>query len=253
MDTKLRVDAYAFKTRTLPMIFSAVPLLVIGVLLFPSLWEVPGEPIGGLLGCASLFLLAQLGRDRGRAIEPRLYKEWGGKPSVAMLRHRDSRIDRHTKRRWRVWLESRIPGLVLATAAEEAQCPVKADDGYESATTWLLSQTRDPVRFRLLHAENVSYGFRRNMLGLRPLALGLDVICVVGLSAWMWLRGSFEVDGESGTPDIEVFELWGCLFVTLAHSGFVLGMLRSSWVRTLADEYGRRLLACCDSLAMDGN
>lgn len=247
-DPQLQVDTYAFKTRTLPMIYCGAPLLMISVLLFPSLWEVPGEPIGGLVACAFLFLLAQLGRDRGKAIEPSLYRMWGGKPSVAMLRHRNSRIDRHTKRRWRTCLESRVPGLVLATAAEEAQCPAEADEGYESATIWLLTQTRDPGRFRLLQAENLSYGFRRNMLGLKPCALGLDAICVVGLLLWSWLKGGSELGRGSGTLDVA---LWGCLVLTLAHMVAILCVVRSSWVRTLADAYGRCLLACCDKLTTD--
>ena len=246
---KDKLDTYAFKTRTLPMILSGLPLLVVGVFLFPDLWDAPGWPMGGLLGGALLVLLAQLGRDRGKAIEVELYEAWGGKPSVAMLRHRDSRIDRHTKERWRKWLESRVPGLVLATAVEEARCPAQADEGYGSATMWLLAQTRDPVQFRLLHAENLSYGFRRNMLGLRPYAVVLDVTCVVVLLAWLWFESGFALDSDSWAPDAK---LWGCLALTL-HLVVILCVVRSGWVRTLADEYGRRLLACCDKLASDGS
>ena len=232
------------------MILSGASPLVIGMLLLPSLWKASGGLIGGLLSCAFLFLLAQLGRDRGKAIEPRLYGEWGGKPSVAMLRHRDSRIDRHTKRRWRIYLESRVPGLVLATKDEEAQRPAEADDGYESATMWLLTQTRDPVRFQLLQAENLNYGFRRNMLGLKPCALGLDAICTVGLLVWSWLKGGLEFDGKSEVLDAT---LWGCVAFACAHMVATLCVVRSGWVRTLADEYGRNLLACCDKLPADSN
>lgn len=231
------------------MILSGASPLVIGMLLLPSLWEASGA-IGGLLSCALLFLLAQLGRDRGKAIEPRLYRAWGGKPSVAMLRHRDSRIDSHTKRRWRTYLVSRVPGLVLATEDEEARRPVEADDGYESATMWLLTQTRDPVRYRLLQAENLNYGFRRNMLGLKPCALGLDAICTIGLLVWSWLKGGFEFDGKSGVLDAT---LCGCLTFSCAHMVATLCVVRSDWVRTLADQYGRSLLACCDMLPADGN
>lgn len=248
-DTRLQLDTYALKTRMLPTIWSGAPLLVVvGVFLLPSVWGAPGWPVGGLLGSALLFLLAQLGRDRGKAIEPGLYRAWGGVPSVAMLRHRDSRIDRHTKERWHACLESRIPGLALATAAEEAQCPAQADAGYESATKWLLARTRDPIRFRLLHAENENYGFRRNVLGLKPYALVMDVICVAGLLVWLWSNGGFEFDSESAALGVET---WTCLGLALVHLGATL-CVRSDWVRTLADEYGHRLLACCDDLGADG-
>ena len=245
MDTKFQIDVYAFKTRVLPTVFAVAPLLVIGTFLIPSLSGGQSKIIGSLLGCAFLFLLDQLGRDRGKAIEPSLFTEWGGKPSVAMLRHRDGRVERHTKRRWRTILESKARGLVLATVAEEASSPACADGGYESATKWLLAQTRDPAQFRLLHAENANYGFRRNLLGLRPYALGMDAMCFVVLLAWWWLNGGLGSASELETLGIEFFV---CLVAVLAHLGVMLGVVRSDWVRVVAEEYGHRLLACCDSL-----
>lgn len=245
MDAKLQIDVYALKTRVLPLIFAVAPLLVVGTFLIPSLSGVQSKVVGSLLGCALLFLLDQLGRDRGKAIEPSLFREWGGKPSVAMLRHRDGRIDGQTKTRWRTFLESKARGLVLATVAEEASSPARADEGYESATEWLLARTRDSVQFRLLHAENANYGFRRNLLGLRTYALGMDAMCFVVLLAWWWLNGGLESASELETLGIEFFV---CLVAVLAHLGVVLGVVRSNWVRVVAEEYGHRLLACCDDL-----
>ena len=245
--TKSAVDAYAFKARVLPMIWTISPLLVLGTLfLVPRLSTTPDTAILGLLCCAILFLLAQLGRDRGKAIELDLFREWGGKPSIAMLRHKDTRIDNYTKRRLRAYLESEIPHLVLATAAEEARCPVWADEGYESATRWLLAHTRDTVQFRLLHAENVSYGFRRNTLGLRQHALGVDVASLVMLVASQWSLNGIGLGSELGMLGIEV---WACVVFTLVHCSVFLCVVHPTWVRISAEVYGRQLLACCDELA----
>ena len=245
---KSAVDAYAFKARVLPTILVVAPLLVLcAVFLVPRLSTTPDTAIGGLLGCAVLFLMAQLGRDRGKAIEPDLFRKWGGKPSVAMLRHADTRIGSYTKGRWRTYLESEVAQLVLATPAEEARCPVWADEGYESATRWLLAQTRDLVRFRLLHAENVNYGFRRNLLGLKWYAVGVDVASLSTLLGWQWLDGNVGSFGE-----LEI-DSWAFVVATLVHFCWFVGVVRPGWVKLCADECGRQLLMCCDVLARESS
>ena len=59
------------------------------------------------------------------------------------------------------------PKLALPTVAAEANNPAGSDSVYMSATKWLLSQTRDTKVYSLLFQQNINYGYRRNMLGLR--------------------------------------------------------------------------------------
>jgi hypothetical protein len=68
---------------------------------------------------------------------------------------------------------NRVLAEPLPDATEEANDPEGADDRYEEATARLRELTRDTSRFRLVFAENVEYGFRRNSLGLRPFALAI--------------------------------------------------------------------------------
>ena len=128
--------------------------------------------LGGLvLYCGGAKFLTQVGRDRGKVLEPTLYASWGGKPSVAMLRHSDTRLNAPTKNRYRAFLQVAVPTLALASPEEERTNPEAADDGYENANSWLLAQTMDRERFRLQFAENINYGFRRNVWALRPMGV----------------------------------------------------------------------------------
>ena len=122
------------------------------------------------------LLLAQVARDRGKRLEPALYDTWGGKPSVALLRHRDTRIDEHTKSRYREFLKGQLPQLKLATIEEEGANPEAADNAYQSVTAWLLTQTRDTKRFSILFRENISFGFRRNLWGLKPVGIAVTLM-----------------------------------------------------------------------------
>lgn len=231
------VDTYATKARVLPVVCAIAPAFVFGTLFVPHVMVSPSLGVGGLLICAALMLTAQLGRDRGKAIEPSLFRQWGGKPSVAMLRHRDKRIDSRTKERWRLLLSSAVPNLELPTVDDEAACPRRADEGYEGATTWLLAQTRDKTRFRLLAAEGVTYGFRRNLFGMKRYALCVDAVSLIGL-ATLWSVGM----------GVEPWGLWTAMAGTTLHAGLFLFVVRSKWVRIAAEAYGRQLLACSDEL-----
>ena len=246
---KSELDPYVLKARVLPIVCGVAPPLGLGLVLFPRLstaLEIK-TLIGGLVIFAAIYFLSQLGRDRGKVIEHGLFRKWGGKPSVAMLRHRDSRLDIHTKQRWRAFLEAKVPGLVLATKTEEARCPLWADEGYESATRWLLTQTRGVTRFRILHAENANYGFRRNLLGLKWHVLALNAASLMVFSGWCLLK-------YDSAPNIGMsIEVWVYPVITMVHSVIFLSVVRPAWVKVMADAYASQLLACCDDLASESD
>jgi hypothetical protein len=90
---------------------------------------------------------------RGKPIEKSLYAEWGGKPSVAMLRWRDERVDRFTKQRCHDYLKGVVATARFPDAAEEYADPRVADEAYEAGTQWLLDHTKDTKAFPLLFKE----------------------------------------------------------------------------------------------------
>lgn len=243
-------DPYNRKARLQPALLTLLPVLAASVLLVPEIQSSWGGAIGVLVYCGGAMWLTQLGRDRGKALEPTLFKAWGGKPSVAMLRHRDSRISKTTKERYRAFLERRVPDLKLASQEDENRAPANADDGYESATAWLLAKTRDRERFRLIFEENINYGFRRNIWALKPLALIVDALLISTILTTV-------TTASSGTTRaiLEMIDksTWAAAMLSLGHMLTFALVVRRDWVRTTADAYAQQLLATCDILDSNDN
>jgi hypothetical protein len=236
------LDPYSRQARLYPALIVICPAALLILAWFPALWTT----LGVIASLASSFglslLLSQVARDRGKRLEPALYESWGGKPSVALLRHHDLRIDEHTKARYREFLGAHLPELRLPTAVEEEADPKAADRAYQSATAWLLTQTRDTKRFAILFKENISFGFRRNLWGLKP--IGLVVVlaaCIVGTAV---IGYRFWAGQIVPAPDVVIVTagLWVLLIIWVA-------LVTPEWVRIPADAYGAQLLAACDTLS----
>ena len=240
------LDPYTRKARLQPALLSLLPAFFGLVLLIPELQTIWAAFGGLVVFSGGATLLTHLGRDRGKALELQLFQAWAGKPSVAMLRHRDASLPSLTKERYRSFLEAHVPGLVLASPEAEQTCPIEADDGYESATSWLLARTRDRVKFRLLFQENINYGFRRNIWALKPWALAIDSIFIVIITI---------LKSDSWTGDIPTtlaavtVPVWACLILTVFHMLIFSFIFQPDWVRIQANAYARQLLAACDTLA----
>ena len=137
-----------------PIMWTLLPVVVAGILLIPWLQTTWKAVFSAAASCGLLTLVMHVGRHTGKKAQDDLFAMWDGKPSAAMLRHRDTRIRQITKDRYRSFLERSVPMLKLASPEEESADADRAEDGYESATSWLLAQTRDRGRFGLLLAEN---------------------------------------------------------------------------------------------------
>jgi hypothetical protein len=145
---------------------------------------------------------------------------------------------------------------VLPTAEEEQEDPQNADAAYQSAVGWLKEHTRGEAYPRVAE-ETTEYGFRRNLRGLRWLALSGAVIsfgasllryCRVGDLTWAGLSGSalWQVvfSGLEAVPTLS----WGAVFVDFAAILFWVLVVRDRWVRQAGDQYARALLAACEIL-----
>jgi hypothetical protein len=148
----------------------------------------PGQliKISGSIFGAALLAVCGLIRDRGRTVQDRLWKSWGGSPTLQRLRWRNANSQAVVAR-----LHERIDKALkihLPDAAAEAADPGDADAQYDEAIAALRQRTRDKARFPLVFEENVEYGFRRNALGIRPLAL-LIAVAVLAVSAVLLISG----------------------------------------------------------------
>jgi hypothetical protein len=189
-------------------------------------------------GCGGAFLLTQLARDAGKQRESALFARWGGMPSVAILRHRDTRLDPITKARYHTKLSALVKGTKAPTPVAEADAPDAADQTYMAWSTWLRVNTRDTKKYDLLFQENVSYGYRRNLWGLRTLGILTSALCAIAVVASICLNyrrtgavsslKSFAAGGEIGFVMLWAFRI------------------TSDWVRIPANAYAERLLETLD-------
>jgi len=232
-------DAYVLRARVAPVIIITLPFIVA---LFTSLTtgtEWLTIATAGGVGLAILTFVAQLGRERGKKIEALLFEEWGGAPTTVMLRHRDSQMDVTTKERLHSRLCAKVENLVLPNAEEERIDHKKADKLYESAVYWLRSNTKDNGEFNRLHEENISYGFRRNLLGLKPLGLGLAIF-FIGLNFWIYRPATME--------QASIYITQSSILAAIALTGFLVFLVRKSWVKSAADSYAFALFNAMDSI-----
>jgi len=165
-----------------------------------------------------------------------------------MLRHSDTRLGKVTKERYRRFLEDVVPGIKLASEEEERAYSEQADDGYESATDWLIAQTRDRQRFDLLFWENMNYGFRRNIWALKPCAFAVDGIVAIVVAALVF---NFWIGDTAGTIQAISLEIWVCISVVTLHTLAFAFWVTKDWIRVAAEAYAQNLLAACDILRED--
>jgi hypothetical protein len=225
-----RVDAYTWRARTLPVIITSLPALVL-----LASGGISQSRLGAASGAAMTVLSAlasQLGRDRGRELQQALWKSWGGSPTVQQLRHRGTdqsgRVERLHRR-----IEAAF-GATMPSAAEELADPGGTDARYEDVIADARSRTRDRARFPLIFEENANYGFRRNMLGLRPFGLALAVLTLIASGALFALTS-----GSAGDRAAR-WVLPGV--VSLILGAFWWKVVTPGWVRVPADAYAARLI-----------
>lgn len=242
-------DPYNRQARLYPALLTLLPAIFTAAAWFPAL--LAGTVAGMLLSvfavCGGLYLLADLARSNGKKLERGLLQAWGGWPSTRLLRHRDGDLPASSKNRYCHALANKM-GSRWPTIAEEQLDPAASDDFYRSATDWLREQTRGSEYSRLL-AENINYGFRRNLLGLRPIGLGISVaslaITIIGIghrAGWSFAR-LYDVMAEPGIAPMSaagIASIIALLFWSI--------IVKPIWVKHAGDDYARSLLACCDTL-----
>lgn len=242
------LDPYERKARLAPALLVLVPMLAI-------LWAIYGDKVGIksglaalLAACGVLFWMAKIARNAGARLQEGLFARWGGMPSTQLLRHRDATIDPITKDRYHKVLSKGIGKELPSEAAEHAD-PQAADMVYRSGIKWLIEQTRDPRRYAHLLKENIAYGFHRNMLGLRPIAICKAALCL-GASI-IWIGGTFiSLPGDYSSKLSGItFEQAAAFIVSLTALLLWIFGVTESGVRAAAFAYGERLLQACEGMS----
>src|SRR6266404_9245532 len=176
---ELHFDKYTYRARLLPSLLTFLPLAFAVAVWFPgqeATWKVLGLIF---VSSGMATLLSQFGRDLGMRKEAGLFQTRGGTPTTLMLTHRFTGFDGVTLGRYHAKLNALLPGLQIPDLANERTNPARASEIYGSCTAFLREKTRDHKAFPLVFAENINYGFRRNLYGWKPVGLIAAALGVV--------------------------------------------------------------------------
>jgi hypothetical protein len=219
----LRLDAYSMRARIGPVLVASAPVLSV-------VWYAPqiGVAVGALpvIFVVAMGLLAeQIARQLGKDLERRLAKSWGGLPTVRALRFVDStNMQILAQRRDDV---ARMSAIRLPSKRDERTDPMGTDRVYDMAVRRALHEVRSRPTSALLREENIQYGFRRNLLALKPYALVL-LVASLGLDAWF--------SHLSGDPaSLVIFAALSAIY-----AGIWLIVVREGWLKAQAETFSDR-------------
>jgi hypothetical protein len=228
----VKFDTYTYRARVMPALIAVLPLVLLA--LFAALSPLIGA-IPGLAGVGLAYLFAEVVRERGLALEERLKLSWGGLPTTRMLR-----FGAHapgaalTARRAAVEVVTR---QVLPSRSIEEATPSEADEAIEQIVRLGIARVRQTTtEAALLQHENVAYGFRRNLLALKPFGLattGASLIFSLAALAWEPVISSVVI------------------FVDVALGLAWLLVVRRSWVLKQAEKYAVRFFVAMSAIARD--
>lgn len=227
MDVGKSFDRYVLQARLAPMLIVVFPLASLVVVWLPE-ESLEWRLMSGLISLILLSLLAQLGRDAGKRQEPELFRKWNGKPSIRKLRHRDSDLPWVTLERLQSRLAAEV-GISCPSRVDEETAPAAADEVYAGYVDHLREATRGD---RILLAENIGYGFRRNLWGMRPAGILIAVLGVLGAGVGVGLTW--------GTETVIIPVVVTVLNVAL--TSLWLLRVNEHWVKQAADAYADRLV-----------
>jgi len=236
------LDTYSLKARIFPIVILLTPLLIVGVMC--SVESNSSINLLYSLGSTTAFsyFLSQLGRDAGKRKEKKLWNSWGGPPSTQALRYSNNIFDMHTKKRYHAKLNALCPLDQIPTVQTEHENLSVADSVYEAWVRYLIANTRDSKKFNLLLKENTSYGFRRNLWGMKPLGIFISLFSLA--SAYLF----FYWQTQQFSPILYPIEYWSITVILLLFFLIWIFKVKSSWVKIPAEGYATRLCEAVDQL-----
>ena len=196
----------------------------------------------GFVMIGLLYLFASMARSRGRAVQNKLKQQWGGFPTEIILRFRDNTIETPTKLAYHAALQELSPDFTLPDASAEAQDPDAADGIYRAAIRRLIDLRRGP-KYPLIFNDNISYGFWRNLLGMRGAAILLATCASAAIVAARLAQittsntSLWAIARDAPAAQMAAFALL-CLWIV-----FLLFVVRPPRVWDAGVAYAERLLA----------
>ena len=233
-------DSYGRNARLFPAILVLTPILVLPVVLLGT-ERISSYVILGVVAAAGLYPMSAAIRDLGKKVEPKLYAEWGDKPTTRMLLWEDSTFDATAKARYYGFF--RAQGLDIPSPDYQKTNPGESRKQLSSAVDWLRENRRANS---LVLGENASYGFRRNLFAAKWIGVATASLAgIVNLWSLGILITSPAVTTFADFRDrVEIEDIVG-LVLDVCLLLFFLSRSKS-WVKRSADIYARAILLSCD-------
>lgn len=225
-----RFDAYSLQARIAPVLLAVAPLL--SVCLFAPRIATAYAAIPVLFVVAAALLAEEITRQLGKNLEMRLAKDWDGLPTVRALRHRSTDSTHVRDRRRRE--VSDLAEETLPSQYEELADPGEADQRYDDAVRRCLVVLKSKSPKSMLADENARYGFRRNLLALKPVAF---LLMALSLGANLWL--------SIIAKDLAGF--WIVAVVIALDALLWVVFVKKDWVRAQADTLAQRFFLSINS------
>ena len=230
-------DRYSWQARAFPAYITISPIIFTLSAIAPHGLDLPLGASAAIVFVPLSFLAGQVGADFGKRLENRLWQKWGGPPTTRFLRHSNPEFNAAIRRRLHTKLRSH--GLNVPSVDEQECNPQAADVHWEACTKELIRRTRDRKKFPLVFKGLTEYGFRRNLLGLKPFGL---LFSSLALLACLWKVGaSWCNQQETGVAvsatliSLLLFALW-------------IVWVNSKTVAISANRYARFLLEAAQEL-----
>lgn len=234
------LDTYILRARLLPAVIGVTPAMALAAIAI-SWADLTLPQVIATTAVGVLFVAASdLARRMGKRFERRMFASTGGRPIVALLRHSDKTLDTRTKERYRGFLAQQL-GETPPSARDQTRNPDAADGFYNRCGIWLRERTRDKATFKILFEENVTYGFRRNLYGLRWPGLALNAIAVGICVYWLSPYGSW-IGRATRT------EIYAVLMIAALHAIYFLFFVTRKSVEEASDQYSRQLVLSCEGI-----
>lgn len=237
----LWLDKYERYARVAPGLLALLPITVTITAL--GFRQVP--VISVIVSVLSLgggpVLLADTVRQFGQRAQYKLWHKWGGAPTTLALRLREPTTNSVQRDLWRNAVE-KVTDVSFASRASELRNPKKADEAIETAVARLRQRTWGD-RFILLQAENRSYGFQRNLYGIRwfgRLVAFIGILVIGGFVVWH-LR-------DNNHAGLFTADLLGLVLNAVILAGWFI-LPSPNRVRQAGDKYAHQLLHAAVNIA----
>ena len=230
-------DRYNRQARVFPVYVTISPIILAVAAILPHGFDLPLGAAAAIVFIPLAFLAGQVGADFGKRLEKRLWREWSGPPTTRFLRHSNDEFNLVTRKR--VHTKLRSLGLNIPSAEDQQRDPQMADAHWEACTEELIHRTRDRKLFPLVFKGLTEYGFRRNLLGLKPIGLPLSIGALLGCLWKVWASW-----GSQETVGVSV----GAALLSLALLAVWVVWVGEKTVAISANRYARFLLEAAQEL-----